>query len=346
MKKILFVNNYDMSKSRKFFLENKSPSQHLFGTNELIETGEYEVSYMLAAPKNYKSKILKLISLIPVWINIYFEARKFNYIYGGADFTIDFLEFLKKIGVFKPKLITIFHHPPFNLRLKYERYDKVLFLSEYSYHEMCKRFPNLKTTFEFLQWGPDLNFYQRFSATPNFKINSDEIIFISNGKTQRDHESLVIAAEKSQNRTIIVSDSQSVPPNYEKNNKYVEIYHQEEPNDKNMVKLLNKCSVLIIPTHYTKHRLGPIGLTSFLDAVALGMPIITASNTSFSDAVLQYKMGLIYTAGNAKELEEKMNILKNNKDLVIEFGTNAYNFGQNNNMKAFGEKLYKILEHI
>ena len=39
MKRILFVNNYDMAKSRKSYLDGNSASHHQFGTSELIETG-------------------------------------------------------------------------------------------------------------------------------------------------------------------------------------------------------------------------------------------------------------------------------------------------------------------
>lgn len=332
--------------SRSNFLHCKSPGHHLFGINELIETGEYEVTYLLATPKSCNSKILKLISLIPVWVNIYFKASKFDYIYGGADFTIDFLGFLNKIGVTMPKLITIFHHPPFRLRIKYEKYDKIIFLSEHYYNEMSKSFPKLKNSFEFIQWGPDLNFYSKFSKGHNLKTNIREVIFISNGKTKRDHESLVSAAIESRNKTIIVSDSQNIPFNYSKDNKYIEIFLQEKPNDIAMVNLLKKCSVMVIPTNYTDHKLGPIGLTSFLDAIAMGIPIIAGNNTSFSDIIIRHKLGLIYKAGNANELAEKMNILKNNKDLIIEYGMNSFSFGRKNNMKVFGEKIKKIFAEI
>ena len=67
---------------------------------------------------------------------------------------------------------------------------------------------------EFMQWGPDLTFYQELAPTPNCDKEQKELIFISNGKTRRDHESLVAAAEQTGNQTIIVSDEQGLPHNY------------------------------------------------------------------------------------------------------------------------------------
>ena len=60
MKRVLFVNNYDMIKSRESYNNGNSASHHQFGTNELLETGEYAIDYMLITPKNHKNKIFKL----------------------------------------------------------------------------------------------------------------------------------------------------------------------------------------------------------------------------------------------------------------------------------------------
>ncbi len=58
MKRVLFVNNYDMVKSRDSYKKGNSASHHQFGTNELIETGEYVIDYMLITLKITKIKYL------------------------------------------------------------------------------------------------------------------------------------------------------------------------------------------------------------------------------------------------------------------------------------------------
>lgn len=345
MKHILFINNYDMAKSRKSYLNGCSPSHHQFGTSELIDMGEYTVDYMLAAPKKYNNRILKLLSLLPVWFNIYRKARKYDIVYGGADFTVDFLGFMKNLGLFRPKLAAIFHHPPFSFRLKYEKYDHIIFLSSFAYKEMAQLFPAKAAHMAFIQWGPDQAFYQMLAPVPNCTKTQKEIIFISNGKTKRDHDLLVDATENIKARTIIVSDEYSLPFNYSKDKcKYTEIFYQNKPDDTKMVKLLNKCSVLIVPTPPTQQKLGPIGLTSFLDAVALGMPIITADNTVFTDIVTSHKMGLVYKAGDKNDLERAMTFFIENPECITEYGKNAYEFGLKNDMKIFVTQLYQLFE--
>lgn len=344
MKRILFINNYDMAQSRQSYLDGNSPSHHQFGTSELIATGEYQVDYMLASPKGYKSRVLKLLSLFPVWWGIYRKALNYDIVYGGADFTVDFLGLMKKIGLFNPVLVAIFHHPPFPLRLKVERFDHILFLSSFALEEMKQLFPKKADAMTFMQWGPDLPFYQRYASVPNYQQKQPKITFISNGKTHRDHESLVTAAEKTGNHTLIVSDEWSLPANYNQACNYTEIFYQNRPDDTRMVKLLNSCSVLVVPTPATSQRLGPIGLTSLVDAIALGMPVITASNTVFTDIVEKHQMGIVYEAGNAEALGKAMNRFKEHPELVTTYGRNAFEFGQKNDMKKFGDKLYQLLK--
>ena len=347
MKTILLINNYDMAKTRASYLKGISPSYHQFGTSELMETGEYSVDYLLVAPKKKNSRILKMISLLPVWLKAYRKARKYDYVYGAADFTVDFMGFMKKMGLFKPKLLAIFHHPPFKLRLKLATYDQIIFLCEFAYKEMGQTFPLLKSRMSFMQWGPDLQFYNKYIPHVNYEREHDEVVFISNGKTHRDHEILLEAAESTKNHTIIVCDDKTLPANYNQEKCiYTKIFYQNKPDDIKMVKLLSDCSVLVIPTYPTDRRLGPIGLTSFLDAIAMGIPVITASNTVLTDIVEREKIGFVYQAGNIDDLCDKMKLFVENSELIRSCGRRAAEFGLTNDIKKFGRQLKLKIEQL
>lgn len=333
-----------MAKSRESYLHGNSPSHHQFGTSELIETGEFEVDYILVAPTNHNNKVMKLLSLVPIWLNLCRKAKKYDIVYGAADFTVDFLGILKKLGLFKPTLIGIFHHPPFPLRLKVECFDNILFLSHYAYEEMKVMFPGKAQQMKFMQWGPDFRFYQKWAPTLNFEKEQEKTVFISNGKTRRDHDILVEVAEATANHTIIVCDKQSIPDKYNESNSYTEIFFQDRPDDTKMVQLLNGCSVLVIPLPPTPQRLGPIGLTSLVDAMALGMPVITADNSVFADIVEKNQLGFVYKAGDANSLAQAMNQFKKHPELIVNYGKNSWEFGKQNDMSLFGKQLYELLK--
>ena len=124
----------------------------------------------------------------------------------------------------------------------------------------------------------------------------------------------------------------------------VEIFRQEHPDDTKMVKLLNSCSVLVIPTIYTGKMLGPIGLTSFLDAIALGMPVITADNTVFAQDVINHKLGFVYKASDLDDLKLAMSKYINNPYLIAEYGRNSYEYGRQYTILDYSAKLKDLIK--
>lgn len=111
-----------------------------------------------------------------------------------------------------------------------------------------------------------------------------------------------------------------------------------------MVPLLNNCSILVIPTPPNEHPLAAIGMTSFVDALALGMPIIAADNTAYRDIIIENNMGKVYKAGDVNDLANAMNYFKESPERIIECGENSWQFGQRNNINNFGQELRKLFE--
>lgn len=141
-----------------------------------------------------------------------------------------------------------------------------------------------------------------------------------------------------------MSDEQGLPHNYNDKCAYTKIFYQNKPDDTRMVKLLNNCSVLVIPTPADEQPLAAIGMTSFVDAIALGMPVIVADNTAYRDIVRNNRLGFVYKASNVEDLKRTMMQFKENPGLVTEYGKNALEFGQKNNIEQFSKKLHKLFE--
>jgi glycosyltransferase involved in cell wall biosynthesis len=111
-----------------------------------------------------------------------------------------------------------------------------------------------------------------------------------------------------------------------------------------MVELLNRCSVLVIPTPKGPVKYGPIGLTSLVDAIALGMPVITADNTVFAEIVEKEKIGLVYKSGDMSDLKRCMQYFLDHPEEINVMGQNAYNYGRTHNIIAFAQKLEAVLK--
>lgn len=155
---------------------------------------------------------------------------------------------------------------------------------------------------------------------------------------------LVDAVTYAKVHTVIVSDEKHIPSNFTDDNQYIGIYKQNVLNDKKMVELLCKCSIMVIPTFPSKDLLGPIGNTSFCDATALGMPCIVASNTLMAENVMKFKLGLVYNVGDLNDLTEKITYCREHPEVLKEMSRNMKKFGQENDSLKFAMVVKNIVD--
>ena len=334
MKKILFINNYDCLTPYK---QHVMPGHHQFGMEFLNEDPDYEVYYYFCKifSKNSKGYYLKEFFQ---FLKLYILSFKFDIVYDALGCEQRYFGFLNRFHMFKPYYMLVFHHPPFEKRLKYCKYDHIIFECEYYYKKMCRMFPKQADKMSLCVWGPDLSFY------PQIDLNFDEPILISNGRTNRDHNLLVDAATYAKVHTVIVSDEKHIPSNFTDDNQYVEIYKQNVLNDKKMVELLCKCSIMVIPTFPSEELLGPIGNTSFCDATALGMPCIVASNTLMAENVMKFRLGLVYNVGDLNDLTEKITYCREHPDTLKEMSRNIKKFWRENDSLKFAMVIKNIVD--
>lgn len=336
MKKILFINNYDCLVP---YEKHIMPGHHQFGMELLNGNPDYDVTYYVCKIYSPKQKGYYLKEFIQ-FLKLYILSFKFDIVYDALGCEQRYFGILNRFHLLKPKYMLVLHHPPFEKRLRYCKYDKMIFECKYYYGKMSQMFPKHAKNMVLCIWGPDLSFY------PKVNLNLDEIILISNGRTNRDHNLLVEAATKAEVHTIIVSDEKHIPSNFKSDNKYVEIYKQNILNDKNMVELLCKASIMVIPTLPSDDLLGPIGNTSFCDATALGMPCIVASNTLMAEYVRTYNLGLVYRVGDLKDLTEKILYFRNRPKELKKMSENIKKFGEEHDSKAFAEVVKNLIDNI
>ncbi len=336
MKKILFISNYESFTKVK---DRRMPSQHLFGFYEL-NPREYTITYKVL--KNKTNKILDL--LYQLYLSIQYSIQGYDVIFDALAVIERGMGILKKLKILRQRYVAVMHHPPFDKRLRYCNYDAMIFLDKIAYQEILTKYPRKENIFKLNVWGPDLNFYSNIVENYNFDIDN-QLCFISNGKTDRDHNLLIGASSLCNVNTIIVCDKNSIPSGYHNQNN-IKIFIQNHPDDVKMVKLLNKCSVMVIPTFKSPERLGPIGNTSFMDAIALGMPVIVADNSVMSDIVDENKLGFVYKAGDINSLISCMNKFKDSPELVHKLGSNSRRYAESTNMNTFSKNINNILYNL
>lgn len=185
--------------------------------------------------------------------------------------------------------------------LRYGRSDVSIFFTEQLLH-WASQWVNDNRKMMVNRWYPDIKWYERNRS----KVHMEErFTFLDNGKTARNHNIFIEALKRMPEYIgCIVTDSKHIPTAYSKSLSNISLYMQERPDDRTMIKLAETCNVMVIPTIQNKSLplMGPIGITSFMDALALGMPTVCPRSAAFAKEVEERGLGYTFEDDNIEDM--------------------------------------------
>lgn len=327
--------------------QHKMPSHHLFGVHELIdhyeECGEDEirgilkndafqedgyVDFFLWKPekKNIVSQVIELLK----------KSKNYDLIYDQLNRCSIYLGFLRKIGMLKCKLLTIMHHPPYDVQFRLTDSDGYIFFNE-DYRKLAEAAcPSKKNKLFVNEWMPDIEWYDKIPASENFTTDA---FYIDNGKSRRDRKTLIAAAKMAKIRVDYAGSVNETEG-------YARAYSVDLKDDIGMVSRLKKYHAVIVPVlENKKYKIGPLGVTSFLDCIALKLPVIASDNVCFAEEIEKYELGIIYKTGDAYSLKKAIKTMKNKK-VQEAMRTNIMQYQQNKSIQVYSEKLIEIIDKI
>lgn len=347
MKRILFVCGYDDAWTQ--VSEGIKPSQHMFGLNEMIDRytvdqngdlhGHINAGNLFEDScevdfyewKSIKKDVLKHISFFIK------NRKKYDIIYDCLNRCSIWIGIFRKLNIIKAKIITMCHHPSYFIALNFSFSDAYVFFDE-EYRRIaekeCKR---KKNKFYVNEWYPENSWYEPFLEK---SISKGDVFFIDNGKTERDRSAL---QKSSEDLKIVVN----YPGEVDENNGYFRSYKTNFSTYTEMTEKLLRYHSLIVPVKkFNKKKIGPLGITSFLDTVALCMPIIASDNTCFSGDIEKYQLGIVYKTGDAESLKKAMQKMHNDESFYKNCVQNLKNYKKTRDISAFSEKLKDIMRNV
>lgn len=139
---------------------------------------------------------------------------------------------------------------------------------------------------------------------------------LSAGKTDRDYSTLAKAVEGLDVKVVVVSDEYNIkgiefPPNVE--------VHCNIPYEK-YIELLLGCSLVVVPL---KKRVKSTGQVVFLEAMALGKPVIATLATGTIDYIEQNVTGVLIPPENIDALKHAIEEFINNRNSYEKIAVNA-----------------------
>lgn len=351
--RILFVSDYAawLPVSR-----GEMPSNHLFGIHQRIEryytdsngdihgelsNGGGQVDfYLIDKYQMFPWSISRVIHSLIIWL----KSFRYDVILDAVN-QCRLLLVLNRLHLLPCKIVTILHHPPFYLEEELGKADAYLFFSKNTMQHDARVVPSKEKAFFLNEWGPDSSWY------PVVPVGKQEFICCDDGKTQRDIflEKQVIEKLKIKSLATYYSEyTEKLPVSFTKD------FFAKIINAKIMFIPIKKDAFPRKLHAYERRRVrqnkdtipnDPCGLTSFMDAVALGMPVICSDNTAVAEFVLENDLGRVYSAGNVESAIKAFSQLLND-DIYRICKENITRYRESHSIEAYSVRLFSVLEDL
>lgn len=348
--KILCYNNYSMVGAKRGWEKGEYPDQHLWGTNLLLNHN-IEVHYLEHVKYPILNKIGNFfhIKWLDQQLRILFLASKYDLIYSANSENTTILSIFKMLNLFNTPLLVLLHaidlkskkKVVYNVRLILASFyvrniDRVIFLSQNTYKDLKEEI-NLPILKYCISWGCDLNFYH-WSSIKALEVESQ--YFISAGHASRDFDILVYVFSKINYPLNIYCTKKSFPKT-KITTKNI-LIDDSLPYDFTSPKLLLDKYIysyaVLIPLKENVNGLQ--GLSSLLEAMAMGKAIVMTLNKNIDIDIEKEKIGIYVKSNDIEGWINAINYLLNNPVETKLMGNRARILCQNYyNMERFTNEL-------
>ena len=307
--KVYFYHTQNIQYCLRRMAEGEFPSHFLYGACHLADNGVDVVYHR--SPKHELSRLKT--ALYTAW-RVLTCRERFDAIYATHYKGLELVVLLRALGLFR-KPIVVWHHQPIvksKSRLRellgrffYKGFDRLIFFSPKLVDDSLKAPKADQHKLVVGHWGADLAFYDKIKAelkaeqvspshhnTPSPSHPNDsqlstlnsQLDFIATGKEQRDQPTLIEAFNRTGRHLILYI---GINPNPNVPNPNLEAVERCEPADNiDVVKICGllpyeiarevaKADCVVICCHRTRYT---AGLTTVVEALALGLPIICSRN--------------------------------------------------------------------
>jgi glycosyltransferase involved in cell wall biosynthesis len=354
MPTVLCLNNYDIG----WFAQDppSSPNHFLFGIDHLHRRGlrvvvcEDTTRRLLNWLQSFAARArlpIRLGDLSQQW-NALAELRSADLIYSPCDSVVWGLCYLRAAGLLGVPIICLAHHPILRgrarafrrlwVRLALRGVDAFPSLSTGVADEINRLAPG-RALSRPLPWGPDLDFYPLYQPSGRGVVSA--------GRTGRDFDTLGAAASATTCPVTIICPASYVTPTFRGFTPNVTVLAHENPIHLTYPQLIE---------HYTAARaiaipmaptFGLCGLTSLLDALAMGRAVIMTRNPLIDIDVELEGIGFWVAPGDIAGWARALQFVEDQPAQVEEMGRRARRLAEDRyNSRAFGEQLYDSVSRL
>lgn len=261
------------------------PTHFVYGATHLAD---YGIDVVVPRYRFCGSRLLHMVET--AW-QVLFARRRFDAVYAPKSyFGLEIVIFLRALRLYRGRIV-VWHHrpvitPPRRLRnalgrLFYRGIDHFVFFSEKIMRESIATGKVPPERAHIGHWGPDLDFYDRVLQRVATDGGADRRTFISTGKERRDMVTLVEAFTRAGAPIDIYTRRDNMGRDYAailaamERRDNVRVYFTEGEVQGRLCYNVARSGCVCVCCQETDYT---VGLTTVVEALALGLPLICSRN--------------------------------------------------------------------
>jgi hypothetical protein len=347
--RILVINDYSLQRSWDHAKAGRSPAHFLYGVDHLAAAGfdihlvSEQWSRTLATVDRHLRRFGRLFGSLDRQLAAWPQLRDVDAIYAPCQSQIQGLTYLSAIGVVKIPIICLAHHPIVRgrlgaatrslARLMIRGLAAMPALSRQVAMEINNLVPERPKSIA-LQWGPDAAFYPP-SAYPGTGI-------LAAGRTGRDFAVFGRAATAARVPATIVCFATDVEPAFASFGDNVRVMAQSQFLEySETARMFAGARALAIPMVAQE---GLCGLTSLMDALAAGKPVIMTRNPLIDLDIESLGIGRWVDPGDENGWIQALRFFEDQPDVAAEMGQRALGLVRAGlDYRSFSQRVIRIV---
>ena len=334
--KAVLVFNFDLLGIYEEWNQEGHSAHHLWGATELSRYG-IEVELLPYEKSPFLKKIsrkLKFLGDLDQQLRIFLAKDRYDVIYSAHHLTTALLALLRKVGLLNKPIVTVAHRSfkksvfsQLFTSLFIEGNDKILCLSEATERHLRESFSISKEKLDVLSWCIDINYEKLRDEAIDFDISKSHYI-LSSGRTYRDYETLLSAFQQinyslrilgcspvanEKDARSLYSDASQLPKNISFVDKFI-------PTPEALDEIKQAYAVAVPLQIYSKDPCSAFGVTSLLEAMAMGKAVIITRNDYLGIDVEKEGIGLIVEPGDVEGWRKAIKFLLDNPNAAEAMG--------------------------
>lgn len=345
--KIYFYHTRLTKESYDEWKEYKFPGHILYGLPLL---GKYGIESVMHKYKHYANRFLLMLYVTK---EILLCKERYDVLYATSFRGIELIIFLRALGLFR-KPIAVWHHTAvttstnrlreFVAKFFYKGIDKMFFFSQKMINDSLKSDKAPAHKLELIHWGPDLAFYDHVMKE-NSQCTPEG--FVSTGKENRDMNTLLKAFSSTSCKLDVYISRSCGNIDYEKIiGKFppldsIIIHYTEGVIPYELAKIVAKKSCIVISCLEYAYT---VGLTTLVEALALGIPVICSRNPNFEFDIDKEKIGITVEYGDVQGWIKAIKYIDGHPEEAKVMGENARKLAEKRfNMEIFAKEIGDVL---